>query len=169
MENVKNENIEEVEEMKENEVVETTQELMVQDVSQIKTRSKSNRKIFTNITDQKKIFNLENSIDYKINDCKGEKIRVKEILIKIIETPLENPEIDEQTGEIIKEKDVKMITILIDDNEKSYVTGSKLFTLQFIDYINMFGMAKIDEGLDIEITEKSLKNSSNMALAFKLV
>lgn len=165
---------EEIEEnvIENDEVVKNTEnQLMVSnDFNSLQRKSKSDTKIFTNITDNKIIFNLENNCDYKINDCKGEIIRVKQVLIKIIETPLENPEIDSETGEIIKDKESKMITILIDDNGKSYVTGSKLFTLAFIKYINMFGFAKMEgEGETIKITERGLKNSSNMALSFELV
>lgn len=144
------------------------QELMVKDFSEMSQKTNVKRDIFTNITDQKKIFNLENTCDYKINDCKGEMIRVKEVLIKRIEKPLAEPEVDEN-GEIIKEKEVKLITILIDDNNKSYVTASKMFTMQMMNYINMFGLESIEQGLEIKIIERAVKNSSNKALGFELV
>ena len=144
------------------------QELMVKDFSEMSQKTNVKRDIFTNITDQKKIFNLENTCDYKINDCKGEMIRVKEVLIKRIEKPLTEPEVDEN-GEIIKEKEVKLITILIDDNNKSYVTASKMFTMQMMNYINMFGLESIEQGLEIKIIERAVKNSSNKALGFELV
>ena len=38
--------------------------------------------VITNITDEKKMFNLENKVDELLNDCEGELIRVKEVLIK---------------------------------------------------------------------------------------
>lgn len=144
------------------------QELMVKDFSEMSQKTNVKRDIFTNIIDQKKIFNLENTCDYKINDCKGELIRVKEVLIKRIEKPLAEPEVDEN-GEIIKEEEVKLITILIDDNNKSYVTASKMFTIQMINYINMFGLESIEQGLEIKIIERPVKNSSNKALGFELV
>lgn len=144
------------------------QELMVKDFSEMSQKTNVKRDIFTNITDQKKIFNLENTCDYKINDCKGEMIRVKEVLIKRIEKPLPEPEVDDN-GEIIKEKEVKLITILIDDNNKSYVTASKMFTMQMMNYINMFGLESIEQGLEIKIIERAVKNSSNKALGFELV
>ena len=144
------------------------QELMVKDFSEMSQKTNVKRDIFTNITDQKKIFNLENTCDYKINDCKGEMIRVKEVLIKRIEKPLAEPEVDDN-GEIIKEKEVKLITILIDDNNKSYVTASKMFTMQMMNYINMFGLESIEQGLEIKIIERAVKNSSNKALGFELV
>lgn len=144
-------------------------ELIVSDFGEMQSQSKTKRKIYTTIEDNKQIFNLENSCDYKINDCKGEKIRVVDVLIKINEKPLEEPVINDETGEIIKDKDVSMVTILIDDNKKSYVTGSKIFTMQMINYIRMFGLDTIKEGLEIKIIEKAVKNSGNKALGFELV
>lgn len=144
-------------------------ELIVSDFGEMQSQSKTKRKIYTTIEDNKQIFNLENSCDYKINDCKGEKIRVVDVLIKINEKPLEEPVINDETGEIIKDKDVSMVTILIDDNNKSYVTGSKIFTMQMINYIRMFGLDTIKEGLEIKIIEKAVKNSANKALGFELV
>lgn len=144
-------------------------ELIVSDFGEMQSQSKTKRKIYTTIEDNKKIFNLENSCDYKINDCKGEKIRVTDVLVKINEKPLKEPIIDEETGEVIKDKEVSMVTILLDDNKKSYVTGSKIFTMQMINYIRMFGLETIKEGLEIAIIEKSVKNSPNKALGFELV
>lgn len=143
--------------------------LIVSDFGEMQSQSKTKRKIYTTIEDNKQIFNLENSCDFKINDCKGEKIRVVDVLIKINEKPLIEPVINEETGEIEKDKEVSMVTILIDENRKSYVTGSKIFTMQMINYIRMFGLDTIKEGLEIEIIEKSVRNSANKALGFELV
>lgn len=137
------------------------------DMEAIAGRSKTN--VFTTITDNRQIFNLENSCDYKLNDCKNEVIRVKDVLIKVIETPMAEPEVNEETGEIVRDNEYKKVTILIDDNGKSYVTGSKMFTNQMMRYINMFGIGEFEEGLVIKIIEKSVKNSGNKALGFELV
>lgn len=144
--------------------------LMIKNFNQMEgvaSRSKTN--VFTTITDSKTIFNLENTCDYKINDCKGEVIRVKDVLIKVIETPLAEPEVNEETGEIIRDTEYKKVCILIDDNGKSYVTGSKMFTNQMIRYINMFGVEDIENGLEIRVVERAVKNSGNKALGFELV
>lgn len=144
--------------------------LMIKDFNQMEgvaSRSKTN--VFTTITDSKTIFNLENTCDYKINDCKGEVIRVKDVLIKVIETPLAEPEVNEETGEIIRDTEYKKVCILIDDNNKSYVTGSKMFTNQMMRYINMFGIEEIENGLEIRVVERAVKNSGNKALGFELV
>jgi hypothetical protein len=143
--------------------------LIVSDFGEMQSQTKTKRKIYTTIEDNKQIFNLENSCDFKINDCKGEKIRVTDVLIKINEKPLEEPVINDETGEIIKDKEVSMVTILIDDNKKSYVTGSKIFTMQMINYVRMFGLDSIKEGLEIKIIEKAVRNSGNKALGFELV
>ena len=85
-------------------------------------------------------------------------IRVKDFLIKVIETKLESGEVE-----------YKKITILIDDKDKSYITASKMFTNELLRYIEMFGVNSIKDGLDIKIIERSVKNSSNKALGFELV
>lgn len=128
-------------------------------------RSSTKSNIFTNITDKKKIFNLDSKVDNLLNDCEGELIRVKEVLIKRYEKPLKEPVIDEETGEILKDKEITMACILIDDNGKSYATGSKVFTIQMMRYIEMFGIS--DEGFEIKITKKKLNEGK--ALGFELV
>ena len=142
--------------------------LMIKDFNEmenVSSRSKTN--VFTTITDNKTIFNLENTCDYRLNDCKGEVIRVTDVLIKVIETP--KTEVNEESGEVVDTTDYKKVCILIDDEGKSYVTGSKMFTNQMIRYINMFGINDIEEGLEIRIVERAVKNSSNKALGFELV
>ena len=154
--------------MKEKEEVKETG-LMIKGFGEMEAnagRSKTN--VFTTIEDSKVIFNLENTCDYKINDCKGEVIRVKDVLIKVIETPLTEPYEDEVTGNII-DKEYKKVCILIDDEGKSYVTGSKMFTNQLMRYIGMFGINSIKDGLEIKIVEKSVRNSNNKSLGFELV
>ena len=124
------------------------------------------QQIFTNITDQKKLFNLESHVDNLLNDCENEKIRVKEVLIKRYEKPMKEPIIDEETGEIVKDKEITMACILIDDAGKSYATGSKVFTIQMMRYLQMFN---IDEkGVEIKIV-KQKQQSGNKALGFELV
>lgn len=142
--------------------------LMIKDFGELENSTRSKTNVFTTITDPKVIFNLENTTDYKINDCKGEVIRVKDILIKVIETPLAEPEVDDDNN-IVRDKEYKKVCILIDDQGKSYVTGSKMFTNQMMRYISLFGIKVIEDGLEIKIVEKSVKNSSNKALGFELV
>ena len=66
-----------------NEEVETKESLtVVQDFSALNKTSTTKTEVFTNITDKKKIFNLESRVDYLLNECENEKIRLKEVLIK---------------------------------------------------------------------------------------
>lgn len=138
--------------------MEEKQELIVRDFNFEVEGNKSNQKIYTSINDPKILFNLDNACDFKLNECKGELLRVKDVLIKIIETPIDENNIE-----------FKKITILIDDAGKSYVTASKMFTNQILKYISMFGIESIKKGLEIKIIERSVKNSSNKALGFELV
>lgn len=155
-------------EIKEMEEVKETG-LMIKDFSEMENAgSRSNTDVFTTITDGKVLFNLDNHCDYKLNDCKGETIRVKDVLIKVISTPLDEPELDDN-GNVVKDKEIKKVCILIDDEGKSYVTGSKMFTNQMIRYIGYAGIQSIEEGLLIKIIEKDVKGTNNKALGFDLV
>lgn len=138
---------------------------VVQDLSGLSKRTNTKAQIFTNITDKKKMFNLDSHVDYLLNDCEGELIRVKEVLIKRYEKPMKTPEIDEETGEIIKDKEITMACILIDDNNKSYATGSKTFTIQMMRYLEMFGID--NEGFEIKIVKN--KQEKGKSLGFEVV
>ena len=138
----------------------------VQDFSALSRSTSTQAKIFTNITDQKKIFNLDSHVDNLLNDCEGELIRVKEVLIKRYEKPMKEPIYDDETGEILKDKEITMACILIDDNNKSYATGSKVFTIQMMRYLQMFGIT--DEGFEIKVV-KNKTEKGNKALGFELV
>lgn len=147
-------------------VTEETGLATVQDFGALRRNTNTKGQIFTNIQDQKKIFNLENHVDNLLNDCEGEIIKVKEVLVKRYEKPMKNPIINEETGEIEKDKEITMACILIDNNNKSYATGSKIFTIQIMRYIEMFGINP--EGFDIKIV-KNKQASGNKSLGFELV
>lgn len=155
----------EVEENENVEVEETTLST-IQGFGALGKRTETKCNIYTNITDQKKIFNLDSKVDNLLNDCEGELIRVKEVLIKRYEKPMKEPEIDDETGEILKDKEISMACILIDDNEKSYATGSKVFTIQMMRYLDMFGLN--NEGFEIKIV-KNKTEKGNKSLGFELV
>lgn len=157
-----------MEENKEMEVMEEKVETgmsVVQDFTGLSKQTNTKANIFTNITDKKKIFNLESKVDELLNECEGELIRVKEVLIKKYEKPMKEPIIDEETGEVLKDKEYSMCCILIDDNNKSYATGSKIFTIQMMRYLEMFGLT--EEGFEIKIVKNKVNN--NKALGFELV
>lgn len=150
----------------ENVEVEETSLSTIQGFGALGKRTETKCNIYTNIIDQKKIFNLDSKVDNLLNDCEGELIRVKEVLIKRYEKPMKEPVIDDETGEILKDKEISMACILIDDNEKSYATGSKVFTIQMMRYLDMFGLN--NEGFEIKIV-KNKTEKGNKALGFELV
>lgn len=143
----------------------------IMDFGEIKNHTNTQSEIYTNIHDKKLLFNLGNKVDFLLNECEGELIRVKGVICKIFRKPMKNPVIDEETGEILKDTEVTMSTILVDSEGKSYATGSKMFGIQLMNYIRDFGMGEIEgkEGLTIKIIKKEVNNSKNKALAFELV
>lgn len=161
-----------MEEEKSNELVVKNDNYKLSNFSELGKETNTNTHIFTNITDEKKLFNLENNVDYLLNDCEGETIRVKEVLIKRYEKPLKNPVIDEETGEVIKDSEITMSCVLVDDNNISYATGSKVFTIQIMRYLQMRERMKkeeIDETFEIKIIKKKYGEKGNKALSFELV
>lgn len=157
--------------VEENEKEVETTSMVVANVNELSGKKASETKVFTTLDlnkDKKKIFNLENNCDFKLNDCKGQSIRVVDVMIKSIQKKLAEPIVDEETGEV-KEFEFKKVCILIDDQNKSYVTASKLFTLQMARYLEMFGIESVKEGLEIRIIEKPIKNSNNKSLGFELL
>lgn len=151
-------------------VVKEENNYQLSDFSGLGRETNTNTHVFTNITDEKKLFNLENNVDYLLNDCEGETIRVKEVLIKRYEKPLKEPIIEEQTGEILKDHEITMSCVIVDDNNNSYATGSKVFTIQLMRYLQMRErMNKKEETFDIKITKKKYGSNGNKALSFELV
>lgn len=157
----KEEMVQNEEEQKKNEEIGVAK---IQDFTALGRRTDTKSQIYTNITDKKKMFNLENHVDSLLNDCEGELIRVKEVLIKRYEKPLKEPIVNEETGEF-KDTEITMACILIDDNNKSYATGSKIFTIQMMRYLEMFGIDK--DGFEIKIVKN--KQEKGKSLGFELV
>ena len=130
-------------------------DVVIKGFGELNNVRKSKQSIYTSIKDEKVIFNLLNTeCDFKLNECENKEIKVKNVLIKVIETPSDNDEVV-----------FKKITILIDDNNKSYVTASKMFANQLMDYLQN----DIDKEFTIKIIKRSVKNSPNKALGFELV
>ena len=125
-------------------------------------------RIYTNIEDKKKLFNLESKVDYLLNDCENEMMRIKGVLIKIYTKPLKEPVIDEETGEVLKDTEHTMSTILVDENGKSYATGSKMFGIQLMRFIQNYGIQEFDKGMEIKIVKNKTQNG-NKALGFEWV
>lgn len=159
------------EEVKNGEMIVSNEEnYQVVGFSAIGRNTSTKTEVITNITDEKKLFNLGNRVDTMLNDCEGETIRVKEVLIKRYEKPLENPVINEETGEIEKDKEFSMSCVIVDDDNKSYATGSKVFTIDLMRYLQMkANVGKENEPFDIKIIKKKVGNKGNKALSFELV
>lgn len=139
---------------------------LIQDFGALNKATSTKAEIFTNISDEKKIFNLNSHIDVLLNDCEGEAIRVKQVLIKRFKKPMKEPIIDEETGEIVKDTETTFSCVLVDDNGKSYATGSKIFTIQLMQYLQMFNIS--DEGFEIKIVKNKTPNG-NKSLGFELL
>lgn len=141
--------------------------LVVQNFGEIeKNTSSTEMKIYTTIeaSDYKKLYNLDNGdCDFKLNDCKGQSIRVVDVLIKNFD------KYKDDEGNELEKPINKKVTILIDDQNKTYVTASKIFAIQMLRFINRFGNDVIKNGLDIKIIEKEIPNSKNKGLGFELI
>ena len=135
----------------------------------LKNNSNTISEIYTNIKDKKKLFNVGNKVDFLLNDCEGEMIRVKGVVVKIYHKPLKEPVIDEETGEILKDTEMTMSVVLVDSEGRSYATGSKIFGIQLLRYIQDFGMEDIEskDGLVIKIIKKEV--NKNKALSFEII
>lgn len=151
-------------------VVQEQDNYQIMDFGGLGRNTETKTEVFTNITDEKIIFNLENKVDNLLNDCEGELIRVKEVLIKRYEKPMKEPIINEETGEVIKDTETTMSCVLVDDNNKSYATGSKTFTIQLMRYLQMKArVGKENEPFEIKIIKKKVGDKGNKALSFELV
>ena len=146
-------------------------EIVVSGFGSLANTSKTKKKTYTTIdlTDVKTLYNLDNKdCDFKINDCVGQSLRVVDVVIKEFERDLDEPIVDDN-GEIVQDKERKMVTILIDEQGQTYVTASKIFTIQMKRFIETFGIEVIKKGLDIKIVNKKVAGSSNKSLGFELI
>lgn len=144
------------EEVKDLAVVE---ESKVMNLSDYRKASNTQVGTFSNIHDSKELFNLSSHVDFKLNDVVGEKIRVKKVLVRKFEKPLDEPIVNEETGEI-KSYEYKVSCVLVDDNGKSYATGSKIFANLLISYlIDNGGINDLTkDGIEIQIVKNPLEN-----------
>lgn len=156
--------------MEENKDLVTTDNYEVMDFGGLGRNSNTKTHVYTNIQDSKKMFNLENKVDKLLNDCEGELIRVKDIVIKTYEKPMKEPVIDDETGEVLKDTETSMSCVIVDDNNISYATGSKTFTIQLMRYLQMQSrLPEKEETFDIKIIKKKIGERGNKALSFELV
>lgn len=166
----KNENVQ----VEEKEMEEVKQmELAVQEtgnsiVTGFNNTKKSNVRKFiqSTIEDPKVLFNLEDHVDFKLNDMENKEINVVDVVVKTYEKDI--PEkVNEFTGEI-ENVERSMVTILIDDTNTSYVTASKLFAMRIIELVQLYQVEQLHKGIKIRITKTEHKNG-NKKLGFELV
>lgn len=152
----------------ENELIQVEEN--VKDLSSFRKNGNVNVGTFTNVEDKKELFNLQSHVDYILNDCVGEKIRIKKVLVRTFDKPMKEPIVDEETGEVLKEIERSVSCVLIDDSGKSYATGSKTFTYNLMNYLTEFdGATELETtGINIEII-KVPTPTGNKALSFKLI
>ena len=152
----------------ENELIQVEEN--VKDLSSFRKNGSVNVGTFTNVEDKKELFNLQSHVDFILNDCVGEKIRIKKVLVRTFDKPMKEPIVDEETGEVLKEIERSVSCVLIDDSGKSYATGSKTFTYNLMNYLTEFdGATELETtGINIEII-KVPTPSGNKALSFKLI
>lgn len=163
----------ELEEIKEvnKEVQAESNEMVVSGFNGLQKQSKTDKKYYTtiDINDVKKLYNLDNGeMNHLLNDCEGMSIRVVDVLIKEFTHPLDEPKVDERTGEVY-DTETNKVCILIDDNGETYVTASKMFTNQMKRFIAQFGVQVIKEGLEIKIVKIKMSDSNNKYLGFELI
>lgn len=152
----------------ENQLIEVEEN--VKDLSSFRKNGNVNVGTFTNVEDKKELFNLQSHVDFILNDCVGEKIRIKKVLVRTFDKPMKEPIVDEETGEVLKEIERSVSCVLIDDSGKSYATGSKTFTYNLMNYLSDFdGASELETtGINIEII-KVPTPTGNKALSFKLI
>lgn len=152
----------------ENELIQVEEN--VKDLSSFRKNGNVNVGTFTNVEDKKELFNLQSHVDFILNDCVGEKIRIKKVLVRTFDKPMKEPIVDEETGEVLKEIERSVSCVLIDDSGKSYATGSKTFTYNLMNYLTEFdGATELEvTGINIEVI-KVPTPSGNKALSFKLI
>ena len=83
---------------------------------------------------------------------------------------MKEPVINEETGEVLKDKDITMSCVLVDEDNRSYATGSKVFIIQMMRYLQMQSrMKQENQSFDIKIIKKKFGEKGNKALSFELV
>lgn len=124
---------------------------------------------FTNVKSAKEIYNLTHNSATLLNDCVGEKLRVKKVLIRRFKKELDEPKVNERTGETY-DIEYNISCCIVDENEIPYATGSKLFAWNLIDYIVRNGgyMDLENGGIELEIVKNPLENGRS-SLGFKVL
>lgn len=124
---------------------------------------------FTNVQSSKEIYNLTHNSGTLLNDCVGEKLRIKKVLLRRFKKELDEAKVNERTGETY-DVEFPLSCVIVDENEIAYVTGSKIFAYNLIDYIvRNGGISDLENGgIEIEIVKNPLENGRS-SLGFKVL
>lgn len=160
MENLKNEKMEEKELTSVVDVLENEENVAMEKAEE--RNYMTTKKVTSTLKDKKLLFNLNDHVDFKLNDMEGKTIKLKNIVIKTYEKT------DKETGEISN----SIVTVLLDESNTSYVTASKLFAMRVRELIECYGEdleKALEDGIDIRITKTEHKDSKNKKLGFELL
>lgn len=130
-------------------------------------REENKTKTFTTLDMTKEenidlILATQDECDYYIKDFVGKVIKTTGIFIT--EREVEN--VNEETGEVVKYN--KHVTILFDENGKSYVTGSNAFYMSLDLIMRVKGYPTEDKPMNLEIVEKDAKEKGHKYLKVRL-
>ena len=151
-------------------IVTNEEEKGIKSFSSLGNNSNTTCETYSNIDDPKLLFNLETHVDCKLNDCVGESIKVKKVLLREYYKQMEEPIIDEDSGEIIKDVEKSVSCILIDETGKSYATGSKTFANNLKRFLGFYGgESQLGDGVDIKIVKVPVGEKGNKALSFEIL
>lgn len=118
---------------------------------------------YTSIKDNNILFNLEGgNIDKKLNDEVGSIIDIKDVYLKSINN---HNSVDKETGEVIDKK--SRITILIDTDGNTHVTGSKFFFNRMIAWLKFFGTENLP--IKIRIIKVHTNKTEGAMLSFEVL
>ena len=130
-------------------------------------REENKTKTFTTLDMSKEenvdlILATQDECDFYIKDCVGKVINTYGVFIT--EREVEN--VNEETGEVIKYN--KHVTILFDENGKSYVTGSNAFYMSLDLIMKVKGYPTEENPLRLEVVEKDAKEKGHKYLKVRL-
>lgn len=97
-----------------------------------------------------KLYNASNNPDHKVGDFINKTIKVKDVLVEVIELA------NEETGEL----EAAPRVVLIDDKGKAYQAVSAGIYNAVRKAINIFGEPTWEEPLEVIIKQVSVKNGS---------
>lgn len=109
--------------------------------------------------EKKKLFNALENCDVLLNDCVGQKIKIKDIYVE------KRKVVDETTGEIKS----KYRSILFDENGQTYATGSYGIANVLYKIIQIYGFPTTwEKPLEVEVAKRPIGNGKQ-TLTLKLI